>query len=99
MARSKQAEPLRRNPSSEYTSKADGTGARTLSSKKSNKELNGNAPTVNGALKSDALLKGKTQKEAGALQLIFAVAGIYGSLWVLAPEDIANGLEWGTQVC
>ena len=80
MARTKQAEPLHRNPSSEYTSKADGPGARTLSSKKSNKELNGNAPTVNGALKSDALLKGKTQKEAGALQLIFAVAGIYGSL-------------------
>ncbi|KAF7856239.1 uncharacterized protein EAF02_011498 [Botrytis sinoallii] len=92
MARTKQAEPLRRNPSSEYTSKADATGTRSLSAKKSNKELNGNAPTQNGAPKSDALLKGKTQKEAGALQLIFAVAGIYGSFltWALLQERLTT---------
>ena len=80
MARTKQATPLRRNPSSEYTSKAD---PRSL-----DKKRNGNAPAQNGethtlknaVVKSDAPLKEKAQKEAGALQLVFAVAGIYGSL-------------------
>lgn len=80
MARTKQAEPLRRNPSSEYTSKADATGTRSLSARNLDKEMNGNALAQNGVIKSDAPLKEKAQKEAGALQLIFAVAGIYGSL-------------------
>lgn len=81
MARTKQAEPLRRNPSSEYTSKADANGTKSLSSRNLDKKINGDAPVQNGVVKGNAPLKEKAQqKEAGALQLIFAVAGIYGSL-------------------
>ncbi|CAD6442976.1 a5976dfb-fa97-4124-a40b-ad6be3e33738 [Sclerotinia trifoliorum] len=92
MARIKQAEPLHRKPSSEYTSKSGATGSKSLSARNPNKEMNGNAPAQNGALKSDAPLKAKAQKEAGALQLIFAVAGIYGSFltWALLQERLTT---------
>ncbi|KAJ8065575.1 hypothetical protein OCU04_006254 [Sclerotinia nivalis] len=92
MARTKQAEPLRRKPSSEYTSKSDATGSKSLSARNLNKEMNGNAPAQNGVVKSDAPLKAKTQKEAGALQLVFAVAGIYGSFltWALLQERLTT---------
>ncbi|KAF7879279.1 hypothetical protein EAF04_000476 [Stromatinia cepivora] len=92
MARTKQAEPLRRKSSSEYTSKSDATGSKSLSARNLNKEMNGNAPAQNGAAKSDAPSKVKAQNEAGALQLIFAVAGIYGSFltWALLQERLTT---------
>lgn len=54
--------------------------------------MNGNASAQNGALKGDAPLKAKAQKEAGAWQLIFAVAGIYGSFltWALLQERLTT---------
>ncbi|RAL58525.1 hypothetical protein DID88_004029 [Monilinia fructigena] len=92
MARTKQAEPLRRNPSAEYTSKADANGIKSLSSRNLDKKMNGNAPAQNGVLKGNAPGKEKAQKEAGALQLIFAVAGIYGSFltWALLQERLTT---------
>jgi UDP-galactose transporter B1 len=85
MARTKQATPLRRNPSSEYTSKAEAPGTPSRNPRNLDKEANGNAPAQNGhalGLKSNAPVKEKVQKEAGALQFVVAVGGIYGSLYV-----------------
>ena len=76
MARSKQATPLRREPSSEYTSKIDGTPSR--SARSVDKHMNGNG-AMNAAEKVlESVVPGV--KEAGALQFLIAVGGIYGSL-------------------
>lgn len=74
MARVKQATPLRRNPSSEYTSKEDRTprGAE----KKANGTTNGHPD--GGLLNA---LAPKPAKEAGILQLLIGAGGIYGSLY------------------
>lgn len=83
MARTKQATPLRREPSSEFTAKGEEIGTPTRSGRnldrdvyateKSNGQTNGHA---NGSI-----MKVEPEaKEAGALQLVFAVGGIYGAL-------------------
>jgi solute carrier family 35 (UDP-galactose transporter), member B1 len=79
MARSKQATPLRREVSSEYTSKADRTPRKadkdTESTHKSivtNGHANGKAAAGNAPYE---------QKQAGIPQLIIAVGGIYASLY------------------
>ncbi|PQE16059.1 UAA transporter protein [Rutstroemia sp. NJR-2017a WRK4] len=95
MARTKQATPLRRNPSSEYTSKAEAYGTSSRNPRNLDKEANGNAPAQNGhalGLKSDAPVKEKVQKEAGALQFVIAVGGIYGSFltWALLQERLTT---------
>lgn len=71
MARVKQATPLRRDPSSEYISKEDRTPRSLEKSNGTNGHANGSV------LKA---VEAKKPKEAGALQLLFAVGGIYGSL-------------------
>ena len=80
MARTKQATPLRREPSSEYYSKADAPGTPSRSPRNLDKEINGsliaNGVAI-GTLSKDATLE---VKEAGAIQLLVALAGIYGSL-------------------
>ncbi|PQE13151.1 UAA transporter protein [Rutstroemia sp. NJR-2017a BBW] len=95
MARTKQATPLRRNPSSEYTSKAEAYGTPSRNPRNLDKEANGNAPAQNGnalGLKSSAPVKEKVQKEAGALQFVIAVGGIYGSFltWALLQERLTT---------
>jgi UDP-galactose transporter B1 len=81
MARTKQATPLRREPSSEYTSKADGYGTPSRSARNLDRDTNG---TSNGSeiLGSDTVrpIIPETKKDAGIVQLLFAVGGIYGSL-------------------
>lgn len=80
MARTKQATPLRREPSSEYFSKNEGGGTPSRSPRNLDKEKersNGHA-ILNGDLVKPVPLP--EVKEAGALQLVFAVGGIYGSL-------------------
>lgn len=75
MARSKQATPVRRQTSSEYFSKQD--LARTPS--------NG-AAKPNG--KADSVVAPAAHvetREAGALQILIAVGGIYASLYVKVP--------------
>jgi solute carrier family 35 (UDP-galactose transporter), member B1 len=80
MARTKQATPLRRDPSSEYFSRdVTGTPSRspgTWEKEKSNGEINGH---VNGSAAKTPTPT--TRKEAGALQFLVAVTGIYGSLY------------------
>lgn len=80
MARTKNATPLRREPSSEYTS---GTPSR-------NRNL-GTGVGVNGDLSEkvekflDTVVP-VVKKDAGALQFLIAVGGIYGSLYVYSSS-------------
>ncbi|RFU35758.1 hypothetical protein B7463_g622, partial [Scytalidium lignicola] len=98
MARTKQDTPTRRVPSSEYFSKADATGTPGRAVRNLNKEgFNGNAlrngdsnGTANGKLHKAA--EEQHPKQAGALQLLFAVGGIYGSFltWALLQERLTT---------
>lgn len=82
MARTKQATPLRREPSSEYTSKADGYGTPSRSARNLDREINGFATKEAGLLDGDVVrpIIPEAKKDAGLLQLLFAAGGIYGSL-------------------
>lgn len=73
MARSKQATPIRRQTSSEYFSKQD-TLTRTPS--------HGNGATTTKPGSKTAAPAVVEAKEAGALQILIAVGGIYASLYV-----------------
>lgn len=90
MARTKQATPLRREPSSEYSSKYD-RAPRTREASATqpmvelaNGEANGKAPPKDLSSAPRAETKtpvtGVAKKEAGILTLIIDVAGIYASL-------------------
>lgn len=81
MARTKQATPLRREPSSEYTSKADGYGSPSRSARNLDRDTNATF-TGKEMMASDTVrpIIPETKKDAGILQLLFAVGGIYGSL-------------------
>lgn len=79
MARTKQSVPMRRAPSSEYVQgEAHGTPTRSPRNMDKQKTVrsvaNGQA---NGNILKPAV---SATKEAGALQFIIAVGGIYGSL-------------------
>lgn len=74
MARIKQATPLRRDPSSEFISREDRNPRSVEKSNGTNGHMNGSV------LKA---LDPKQSKEAGLVQLLFAVGGIYGSLYKL----------------
>jgi len=80
MARTKQATPLRREPSSEYTSKADRNGTPSRSTQILDKALNGNAADHTHAEDVLKSMVPESRKEAGAFQFFVAVGGIYGSL-------------------
>ncbi|KAI6716020.1 hypothetical protein PZA11_002347 [Diplocarpon coronariae] len=88
MGRTKQATPSRRDPSSEYTSKAEGNGTPSRSTRISDKEVNGNVAVAEHILES--VVPGV--KEAGALQFLIAVGGIYGSFltWALLQERLTT---------
>lgn len=73
MARQKQATPLRREPSSEYSSKILTEKDALSNDLRANSEPNGKA--VTGADASIA-----STKQAGLPELVICVAGIYGSL-------------------
>ncbi|KAE8451225.1 hypothetical protein EG329_004389 [Mollisiaceae sp. DMI_Dod_QoI] len=93
MARTKQATPLRREPSSEYTSKADGYGSPSRSARNLDKETNGSlvAKTrTNGDVVRPIVPEVK--KDAGILQLLLAAGGIYGSFltWALLQERLTT---------
>ena len=83
MARIKQATPLRREPSSEYSGKHDRTprsreaSATHAMPEKPNKTANGQA-SAGAETKAPAAAVAK--KEAGIVTLIIDVAGIYASL-------------------
>ena len=84
MARTKQATPVRRTPSSEYSGKHD-----RILQRKDPGAANGLPEKVNGAANGQAAGQSKTshgdkpavaKKDAGIVTLITDVAGIYASL-------------------
>lgn len=78
MGRQKQATPLRREISSEYTSAADRTPQHLAKgSREREKEITGNGHANGKAVLGTSLAE---QKQAGLPQLIVAVGGIYASL-------------------
>ncbi|CAK7229242.1 UDP-galactose transporter [Sporothrix bragantina] len=84
MARTKQAAPVRREPSSEFVSKLDREAA--LLAKQ--QELNGTSS--NGSAKPQARAAAKSA--AGVQQAVIAVAGIYGSFltWGYLQEKLTT---------
>ncbi|KAK6189252.1 tyrosine/serine/threonine protein phosphatase [Pestalotiopsis sp. IQ-011] len=90
MARTKQVKPVERTPSSEFVSKQNGTPVKRTSSYVIPKE----APTNGAALagKSAVMLPEPEKKEAGIVQLVIAVAGIYGSFltWAFLQERLTT---------
>lgn len=79
MARTKQATPIRREPSSEYISKSDRSPKRMVATPADA------SPTANGNANSAAVAPAPpSTKDAGVVTLIIDVAGIYASLFVPA---------------
>ncbi|KAI5926615.1 UAA transporter [Camillea tinctor] len=81
MARTKQAKPIERQPSSEYVSRQSST---------TSKAQNEIVPQANGAVNKHAPVPAKA--EAGLAQLVIAVAGIYGSFltWAYLQEKLTT---------
>ncbi|TVY21924.1 UDP-galactose transporter-like protein [Lachnellula arida] len=91
MARTKQATPLRRNPSSEYV-QGVGNGTPSRSARKSDSEVV-KEDSTNGFAHGEVLKPiVPDTKEAGALQFLVAVGGIYGSFltWALLQERLTT---------
>ncbi|KAJ4304461.1 UDP-galactose transporter [Collariella sp. IMI 366227] len=94
MARTKQATPLRREPSSEYASKHDRTPRSRQTSathelvEKHNGKANGEVSAVNSTLSQAPVAK----KDAGIVTLIIDVAGIYASFltWAYLQEKLTT---------
>ncbi len=82
MARTKQATPLRREPSSEYFSKADAPGTPSRSPRNLEKKTNGTNGYANGHANGSTkkLSVPVAAKESTIWHLFFAVGGIYASL-------------------
>jgi UDP-galactose transporter B1 len=83
MARHKQATPLRREHSSEYTSSADRIGTPTKISRTLDSPAAAAAPIkanahANGVAVAPVAVQKK--KQAGLLELVIGVSGIYASL-------------------
>lgn len=81
MARSKQVKPIERQPSSEYVG-----GQNSTSGKKHVDSTMAHSDKSNGALGPSTravpvAAAAAEQADAGVLQLVIAVAGIYGSLY------------------
>ncbi|KFY73621.1 hypothetical protein V499_06311 [Pseudogymnoascus sp. VKM F-103] len=98
MARHKQATPLRREVSSEYTSSADRVGTPTKISRTLDSPAAAAAPMkvngrVNGAVVAPAVaVKVEKKKQAGLVELVIGVAGIYASFltWALLQERLTT---------
>lgn len=77
MARTKQAAPVRREPSSEYVGKEDRVAALRSRSQEAGKQAPEAASTGAG---SEPKAVETSAAAAGIQQVVIAVAGIYGSL-------------------
>jgi len=75
MARSKQATPIRRETSSEYFSRHDAAREKSALAARARPTENGGA--LPGTIATDLAVD---KKDAGPMQLIVAVGGIYASL-------------------
>ncbi|KAI1877860.1 uncharacterized protein JN550_000042 [Neoarthrinium moseri] len=94
MARTKQARPVERQPSSEYVTRQTGTPAkRKVSFDVADETVaNGNGKG-NGALRESRSAPATADRaEAGIVQLVIAVAGIYGSFltWAFLQERLTT---------
>lgn len=76
MARIKQAKPVERQPSTEYITRQD---QKSTPSKRRDEMVSQSNGVAEKATATSA------KKEAGVTQLVIAVAGIYGSLYVSTP--------------
>ncbi|KAI1096315.1 UAA transporter [Rostrohypoxylon terebratum] len=83
MARTKQAKPVERQPSSEYITRQTATPS---------KKSDGAVPQSNGVTSKAASAPALTKKDAGVAQLVVAVAGIYGSFltWAYLQEKLTT---------
>ncbi|KIH90628.1 solute carrier family 35 (UDP-galactose transporter), member B1 [Sporothrix brasiliensis 5110] len=93
MARTKQAAPVRREPSSEYVSKLDREAALLAKQQEANGQTATAAGGSNGAATAKAGSSGASQKSAaGMRQAAIAVAGIYGSFltWGYLQEKLTT---------
>lgn len=91
MARTKQATPLRRDPSSEYFSRdTSGTPSQSPGSWEKERSNGGTNGYTNGSITKSSTPK--AQNEAGAMQLLVAVGGIYASFltWALLQERLTT---------
>lgn len=88
MARTKQATPLRRDPSSEYV-KGDsyGTPSRSPRNMNMDKETEKSLSQTNGKTNGTAVAPAHIETEGpGVLQFLIAVGGIYGSLYAISTQ-------------
>lgn len=91
MARQKQAAPLRREISSEYTSSADRSGTPTKRARNLDTNVMATPMKLNGhangkvAAASPAVPQ---KKQAGLMELATGVLGIYVSLYVPSPKTV-----------
>ena len=86
MARTKQATPLRRDPSSEYFSRdTSGTPSQSPGSWEKERSNGGTNGYTNGSITKSSTPK--AQNEAGAMQLLVAVGGIYASLYAFSSSS------------
>ncbi|KAK0753383.1 UAA transporter family-domain-containing protein [Schizothecium vesticola] len=86
MARTKQATPIRREPSSEYISKSDRSPKRMVATPAEA------SPKANGEAGGGAVAPALSTKEAGVVTLIVDVAGIYASFltWAYLQEKLTT---------
>lgn len=81
MARTKQVKPVERTPSSEYVTRQNGTPAKRTPSFNVAEQVKANGAALANKV---AIAPAETgEQEAGIVQLVIAVAGIYGSLYAL----------------
>ncbi|RDL40606.1 Multidrug resistance efflux transporter EmrE [Venustampulla echinocandica] len=92
MARTKQATPLRRDPSSEYV-KGDAHGTPSRNPRNMNVEKEKSPSHANGKANGSALAPAHKEAEGpGIVQFLMAVGGIYGSFltWALLQERLTT---------
>lgn len=82
MARTKQATPLRREPSSQYSLRSRDAAGATNEKPNGHSVANGNANDLGRGQKPHAPASAAAKKNAGILTLVIDVAGIYASLFV-----------------
>ncbi|KAH8595698.1 UAA transporter family-domain-containing protein [Bisporella sp. PMI_857] len=94
MARTKQATPVRREPSSEYYSKADQNGTPSRSVRNLDRVVANGSSKAAEHTKVEVLksMVPEARKEAGVLQFLMAAGGIYGSFltWAVLQERLTT---------
>ncbi|KAL2124136.1 hypothetical protein VTJ04DRAFT_501 [Mycothermus thermophilus] len=92
MARTKQATPLRREPSSQYSLRSRDAAGATNEKPNGHSVANGNANDLGRGQKPHAPASAAAKKNAGILTLVIDVAGIYASFltWAYLQEKLTT---------